>query len=137
MLDDHFSKSPLKWILAGLGVLLLALLIFDAGIALGERRARPHPETPFSAYGMPLPHTFGEEGHGAVGTIASTSLPGSFTLTTRDDDTDTILIGPSTELEPQGTPTSTLLVPGSHVIIIGEPESNESIQATLIRVLPQ
>lgn len=135
MLEDYFYKKRTKWIFVVLIALLLGLLIFDAGLTVGERRARP-PQPPFNAYGVPLPHMYGA-GHGADGIITSVNLPQSFTLTTRDGDTDTVLIGTSTELEPAGTPTSTLLVAGSHIIVIGEPEVNESIQALLIRVLPQ
>jgi hypothetical protein len=136
MLEEYISKKWVKWVGVGLITVFVGLLVFDAGIAVGERRERPRVEEPFSAYGVPLPHTYGDPDHGAVGTIESTDFPGSITIMTRGNEEESVLLTSSTELEPSGA-TSTLLAPGSHVIIIGQPDGTSSIDAMLIRVLPQ
>lgn len=124
--------------LATLGVVLVTLLIFDAGVSYGERRAltRAH------GFGGPvvahiLPHGFIPDGHGAVGTVAAVTLP-TFTIQTRDGEQETILIGSSTVISsPSPSPQPSDIHPGSGVLVIGDPsEQNETIDARFIRILP-
>jgi len=133
--DFSFSKHTrvVLWVLLGAFV---ALLIFIAGVSVGERHGEhPHgaPGAPFWPGGVALPEGFVTRGHGAVGTIASVTLP---TLTLRERDGDTVVAHVAS-----GTPIAgaAALAPGQFVIIIGDPaqSGNEDfVDARFVRVLP-
>jgi hypothetical protein len=84
-----------------------------------------------------LPHSFIPGGHGAVGTIA-TITPPTFTLTTREGEVETVVIGTTTLLRNEQAPLRIEdLRPGQNVVVLGDPHSEtEGMQARLIRVLP-
>lgn len=145
--SPRFARA-FKWAIIGFGALLVALLIFDAGFALGARHAferhghEAHgggPVFQLGGYGFSLPRGFTPGEHGAVGTIQSISLP-TFTLSERDGDMQTVTITPTTVIKGA---TSTLmqsdLHAGQQVIVLGNPRtasSSESIQAVFIRIFP-
>ncbi len=116
----------------GLATFVIALLIFHAGFVAGSRRFEPAGRGPHE-FGLQFPHGFVAGGHGAVGTIDNW-VPPTLTLTTRGGDKETVLVGTTTRIEPPGA-TSTLLVPGARVIIIGTPDT-DGLQANVIRMLP-
>jgi hypothetical protein len=143
----------LSWGVLALGAVLVLFLVFDAGFVLGSRRAlemhgprmigmrgtMPGPNFGFGGWGVAMPHGFIPEGHGAVGTIESISLP-TITISTRDgDDTETVLLTPQTKV--QGATTSISqdqLQIGQEVVALGEPGTTTANQLTavLIRILP-
>ena len=132
-----------RWILLGIAAVLVALLIFDAGIAVGAHaglRMRSGGEErgfrPFGAPGFVLPDGYMPRGHGAVGTIATVTLP-TLTITEPEGDIETVLVSTTTVIDsPQGS-TTNLLTPGVRVIIFGDPdESVERINAKVIHLLP-
>lgn len=128
----------------GIAAVLLAFLIFHAGAVVGSHQGlRPHGgmhgfRPPYGApTGFMLPDGYLPRGHGAVGTITTVTLP-TITITERSGDTETVLIATTTRIEigPIAT-TSRALVPGTRVIIFGDPdETVERINAKVIHVLP-
>ncbi len=136
-----------------LGAGLVLFLVFDAGFVLGSRRAMEMhgprmitmrgtaqgPNFGFGGWGVAMPHGFLPEGHGAVGTIESISLP-TITISTRDgDDAETVLLTPQTKI--QGATSSISqdqLQVGQEVVALGEPGTTTANQLTavIIRILP-
>jgi hypothetical protein len=121
------------------GGLILAALIFDAGVDIGARHhGPPGPDhEPFMAFGIPLPRAYMNHGHGTVGEVRSVGTS-TVTIASPDGDQDLVWITGSTIIEtPQGPGAMSSLATGTKVIIIGSPnESREHISAILIRVLP-
>lgn len=120
-------------------VVMLALaLIFHAGASWGERsameRMRHGAGGPPPFFGF-LPHSFMPEGHGAIGTISSTSLP-TFTMRSRENDMVTVVVSSSTVVVGGSAHTPADLAPNQTVVIIGSPNSDNMLQARVIRVLP-
>ena len=138
-LRDIVSSKKMRLPAAVFGALLLALLIFHAGVVFGSHRgpfARPGMERGFRPSffpgGFALPHGFIPNDHGAVGTVMELTLP-TFTMETREGIVQTILVSTSTTIRTAGTGT---LTKGDQVIILGELDSQGRIDAKLIRVLP-
>jgi hypothetical protein len=137
MQAPHISNG-LKWALIVVAGLFVALLIFHAGVSLGERhaleRSRPNGS---SVFGPGMPHSFMPEGHGAVGTIQAVSLP-TLTLTERDGESETVVLTASTTVEegPQMVAPASLTA-GENIVVIGMPGANDDqIRAELVRVIP-
>lgn len=140
----------LAWMLIGLGVLLVVLLIFDAGVAVGMRRSirmrglsemsrgQP-PQFGFGSFGVSMPHGFIPDGHGAVGAIISISLP-TLVIQTRDGTSEEVLLTASTTIRGTTTLTQTDLHVGDKIVALGNPNaatSSQRLEAELIRVLSQ
>lgn len=121
------------------GGLILAALIFDAGVDVGARHhGRPGPgHEPFMAFGIPLPRAYMNHGHGTVGEVRSVGTS-TVTIASPDGDQDLVWITDGTVIEtPRGPGSMGSLATGTKVIIIGSPnESREHMSAILIRVLP-
>lgn len=122
--------------------LLLATLIFHAGVVVGSHRGQwgRHDadrgfRSPFLPGGFEMPHGFIQNGHGAVGTISALSLP-TFTMQTREGTDQTILVGTSTIIRAMGTSSASSLSVGNKIVVLGEPDAQGRIDAKLIRVLP-
>ena len=149
-LEDYMFTKNTKWILWGLGALVLAALIFHAGVVVGSHDHGPghnfdkgwfDAQIPFGAGTIPLPQGFIPGGHGALGTISSVALP-AITVTTRDGvmltvnvDSDTQIVGAT----PEGTSSPSSLAVGETIVVLGDPDdinSNGAIDARLIRILP-
>lgn len=149
-MDTHSERTQLwsrrfSWVLVAVGGILVLLLIFDAGFVLGSRRSlemrgpRGEPNFGLAGWGVAIPHGFAPQGHGAVGTIQSISLP-NIVITTRDgDDTQTVVITPQTKIESATTSISDQqLHVGQQIVALGEPGTTTQTQlrAVLIRILP-
>ena len=127
------SKSTTIALVAG-GVLVCALVVFHAGVAYGrwEMLERMHPEHTVGGF---FPPSFIPEGHGAVGTISSITLP-TFTLAERDGDDETVETGTSTIVRDAASTTNAQdLQKGEEVIVLGDRANGQTIDARLIRVL--
>ncbi len=131
-----FSSRKARLIGISIGAILLAALIFHAGVVYGSHRSRFGRDDvtrgfrpPFFPGNFELPHGFLQNNHGAIGTITTISLP-TFTMQTREGTSQTILMGSTTALRSNKT-----LAPGDEVIVLGEPDSQGRIDAMLIRVL--
>ncbi|HVY72880.1 MAG TPA: hypothetical protein VG984_02435 [Candidatus Paceibacterota bacterium] len=150
-LKATLSRRPIAYLLLILAMLFVALLVFDAGVAVGTRRAfniRPHgnmmyerqPMFGVGGVGVPLPHGFIPGNHGAVGTISAISLP-TFDMTTRDGAIQHVRITDDTRIEGMDRPLSPdNLSTGQSIVVFAAPgemsTSSETLDAHLIRVLP-
>ena len=141
----HPSKK-VRVIIFGLGVAILALIIFQAGVVAGYHKARfgarygdsfsrnfvdPHQrfDRGFFSGGAP-------GGHGAVGEIVSIALP-QMVVAGSDNLEKTVLVASSTRIREFQTELSTSdLKIGTTVVVLGAPDTNGKIVAQLIRVLP-
>ena len=139
----HWSSSKTGGIvLATIGIALLCLLMFQAGVAFGERRAFHQMRAmtgrgPMAEFGF-LSHSFipGAGGHGVVGTITSVTLP-TFTITTREGEIETVVVASSTVVRGQPGQTANDLRTGEGVVILGEPENgSEKFTARFINIVP-
>lgn len=130
--------------LSAAAALILALLIFHAGVVYGTHRRsfgsfdsdRGFRHSFFPG-GFELPHGFISNEYGAVGTVA-TVTPTTLLLQTREGVTQTILISTSTIVRSMGMMGNTsveTLSAGNQIIVLGEPDSHGRIDARLIRIL--
>lgn len=149
-IQNAVRSKWLAWLLLGLGALLVLLLVFDAGLAVGTRRAmelrggprvdgHSAPMFGIGGFGVTMPHGFIPDGHGAVGTIQSINLP-TITIKTRDGDTEEVVLSDSTTIESATTSmNATNLAVGQQIVAVGNPNaatSSQRMTAELIRVLP-
>lgn len=144
--DIHKSQK-VRGILIGLGVAVLVLVIFQAGMVAGYHKAKfgarfgdnfernfvgPRGEDfggRFPAPGMP-------GGHGAVGEIVSISLP-QIVVAGPDNLEKTVLVGTSTLVrEFRDEITADQLKVGDFVVVLGNPNEEGQVDAKLIRLMP-
>lgn len=146
-LEDYFFTKNTKWILWGIAALILAALIFHAGVVVGSYNRMPDhglamPEGAFEAHipfggAVELPRGFIPGAHGALGTITTTT-PTMLTITSRDGTTLRVDISSATQVS--GARSVAELVVGDTIIVIGDPSGaleDGEIDARLIRVLPR
>jgi hypothetical protein len=141
MLEDYFFTKNTRWVLWGAFAVVVALLIFHAGVVVGSHksmRERPPQGAGLGGmFGFMPPQGFVENGHGAVGTIATVTLP-TFTLQTRDGLTERVETGSSTDVTGGTTGTLGDLQSGQTVIIIGNPQTiddQDDLDARMIHIL--
>jgi hypothetical protein len=136
-----FHSKNIRWAVGVLGVLLVATLIFHAGVVFGTRQAlysERFPRDPRHSFfpgALRLPPGYVPGGHGAVGVITEVALP-TVTIQMRDGSTDVVTVGTSTIIEStDGQNTTSSLVVGRPVVIIGAPGTLGGIGAKVIRVI--
>ncbi len=145
---QEYIKSPaFKWIIIGMCIAIAVLLIFQAGIFVGFRKAsfayrfgdnyyRVFDRKVPAPFGFPLKNDFNSS-HGAVGEVVSISLP-TLVVVGPDSIEKTVLIGSSTLIRKFDTELkSTDIKVGDFLVAIGESNDNSQIQAKLIRMLPE
>jgi len=140
------SSKKVRLTAGVIGVLVLALLIFHAGVVFGSHRNsfgdpldrsgmgrgfRP----PFMPDGFEMPRGFIPNSHGAVGAITAITLP-TFTMETREGTSKTILVSTSTMIQNGENPKNITLSVGTHIIVLGDTDSEGRIGAKVIRMLP-
>lgn len=131
--------------LYALGVLIVAGLIFNAGMIVGFHKAsfgRDWNENFSRNFGPRGPHMF--EGmpenfpnaHGAFGSIVSVTLP-TVIVSDKDKIEKVIVISPETKIiSMREEILASDLKPDMTIVVIGVPAANGQIAAKLIRVLP-
>lgn len=145
--EDYFFVKNTKWIFWGIGALVVLFLVFRAGMVVGFHDAlRSHGlerrVPPGGPFGLPLPADT-MPGHGAVGSIATITLP-TLTLKTRDGMIEKIELASTTVIhDDNGNPLAPAsLKTGDMAVVIGDPEDTDDfssegeIDAQFIRVLP-
>ena len=142
VLKDWFSQKDVRKILIGAGIVLLALLIFHAGISVGShRRVSPRNDAGWGfrapgGFNIRMPRGYISDGHGAVGAIESVASS-SVSLKTRDGRMQTVLLtGATTVRNSAGYASSSPLSVGQQIVVLGTPDSDGNIVADLIRVMP-
>ena len=146
-MKNYFQSNVVSKIILILAALLVILLIFQAGIMVGYRRGffasnwngahgqiMDEPDSIFA----PFVHDSDDiNPHGAVGNIVSVRLP-SILIKGPNSAEQVITISSTTAIRFIHSNASTSdLVPGNQVIIIGEPKDNGSISAAFIRIMPK
>lgn len=137
------SKISFK-ILCGLGIIVIALLIFSAGVTVGFYKAsfgHAWSENYERNFGMrPDFSIFGENNFpnagGAIGKIIKIELP---TLIVQDKDNveKVILTNDDTQIEKMRQPAQTTdLKVDDFIVVIGAPDEQGQIEAKFIRVMP-
>ena len=132
--------------------LVVALLVFQAGVTVGYKKASFSRQLGNNFYrvfdGMPMPgerpvmtkkFLFTESlpgGHGAAGRVASVSLP-SFVVAGPDNVEKVVVIGRGTDIRRvRDSATSSDIKVEDFVVVLGSPDDAGQINARLIRILP-
>jgi hypothetical protein len=140
--DSQNFKKSVKVI----GIFAIALLIFQAGVFVGFRKA-----SFYGAFGNNFRKNFGEQrggprgmlgrdipnAHGVVGSVVDISLP---TIVVAGDDgiEKLVLVGEKCLLRKfRENITAQDLVVGDSVVVIGMPGKDGKIKAQLIRIMPK
>lgn len=145
----HESKT-IRGIIIGIGIAIIILLIFSAGISVGEHRARfaghfgDNFEKNFMGPRGDLMKKTKDQffrmqpgGHGAIGKIISIKLP-QIIISGPDNLEKTVLINASTTIRKfQENIQSSDLKNDDFIVIIGNPNDQGQIEAKLIRIMPQ
>ena len=142
-------KTRLHLVLWIIGGLALLLLVFGFGTIVGYRAAAfrmNSGEHYFADFGFGAPFTAkpfgplfvfrGPNPHGAVGKVVDV---GTSTLAIVDPDNDesSIVIGPATAIEENGSAISISGIhPGDVIAVIGAPNGSGQVEARFVRVFP-
>lgn len=147
-LKNFLQSAKTKHIITGIGIVVIALFIFQAGIFVGLRKAEFSGRMGDNYY-----KTFGEQrrprgmmpnfgmmdslnSHGTIGKIVSITLP-QIIVADRDGTEKTIIIDTKTDIRSfRDSIKAENLKVGDFVTIIGEPNNNGQIEAKLIRIMP-
>lgn len=130
--------------LTGVGFLIIAIVVFEAGVFVGFHRAefaasweRNYARDfgdPRGTFGMPSDTV--PNGHGADGRIVSVAYP-AFVVAGQNEAEKTVTISSSTVIRIGHDATSSdALKKNMYVVIIGDPDASGAVAAELIRVLP-
>jgi hypothetical protein len=146
MIEDYFFTKNTRWILWGAFAVIVALLIFHAGVVVGQHQpmrgrmnfasgAPSMPDTGMLSGIMPR-QGYVEDGHGAVGTIATVTLP-TFTMQSRDGMEQKIYAGTSTVVTGGLAPDRSALKSGQVIIVVGDPDDTDDgyLEARIIHIL--
>lgn len=137
-----------KKIMKGLGILLVALFIFEAGMFVGFHKGKFGRDWddnfsrnfgPRGSGRMGMMSNFPENfpnSHGAIGKIIKIEYP-TMIVADKDNIEKVVLISDETrirQMREEGTKDSLKL--NDYVVVIGSPNTQGQIEAKLIRILP-
>ncbi len=139
------SKS-FQWVLVGVVGAVVVLLIFQAGLLVGYRKAsfayrfgdnyyRAFEHRPPSPFNMPIQTDF-ISAHGGAGKVISVSLP-TFVIAGPDEREQVVLVTDETLLRRFDTEilASDIKV-DDFTVVLGAPNESSQIEAKFIRILP-
>ena len=139
-----FESKTSSNVLIGIGIVIVVMLIFMAGVTVGFHKAsfgRAWGENYERNFGMrPNRSMFGRDNfpnsHGTTGKILKIELP-TIIVQDKDNTEKVILIKDSTKIQvmKKNITTADLKIDDA-VIVIGAPNEQGQIEAKLIRVLP-
>lgn len=141
-----FESKTSKIIISLLGLLVLILFVFRAGISVGHKKAMFRCD-----WGRNYEANFGPAGpgplmrepfmelmpnaHGSIGKIIKIDLPSIVVLDEKENTEKIVLINEMTEIrEARGSSKQEDLKIDERVVIIGEPNSLGQIEAKFIRL---
>ena len=131
-------------VLCGVGIVIVALLIFSAGVNVGFHKAsfgRAWGENYEHNFGIAPNHpVFGEDNfpnaNGAIGKIIKIEMP-TVIVQDKDNTEKVILIKNDTQIQEMRAPiTPNDLKIDNFVVVIGTPNTQGQIEAKFIRVMP-
>ena len=144
-LITYTKSETFKKVLFAVGGAAAVIIIFQAGMFVGFHKAALSYRMGDNFYrvygngpdgpGMPFFNEEFSEAHGATGKVISVALP---LFVVDDHGTEkTIVIDDDTTIRRlRGDTSSTTLMAGDFVVIIGEPNDKAQVEARLIRILP-
>jgi len=138
MKSNTFVKA-----LAAIGILIVAVFIFEAGVVVGFHKAsfayhwEKNYEHNFGSSGGPLmPGRNAPNPHGTEGKIVDVSLP-TFVVAGQNENERTIMIGDDTIIRDGAATVSTDdLAVGKYVVVIGAPGDDGVVDAGFVRIMP-
>jgi len=139
-------NTKVKWTIYILVCIFFALVIFQAGMYVGFKKAgysfRTGEEYFREMNGQPDSHFMGIDrndftnSHGAIGKIITINLP-SVIISDKDGIEKTIIVSTSTSIrQMKNQLTAADLKVDDFLTVIGEPNANAGIDAKLIRIMP-
>jgi len=158
--NKYFQSKTFKRIFCIVGILIIALVIFQAGMFVGFKKARGSYKWAenyernfggrFMEHGgkmggkkgffpsMPMGAQRGDfqNSHGVVGRVIKVALP-TFAVSDRDNIEKVVIIKNDTNIARfHETATSTDLKTNDSVVVIGTSNDNGQIEAKFIRIMP-
>lgn len=145
-MNEFLKKSKVRWVIYILGFVVVALLIFQAGMFVGFKNASFSFRTGEQYFRqmnggrndqfMGMNRGDFENSHGATGKIININLP-SIIVSDKDGVEKTILIGTSTSIKNfKDSIRPEDLKVDDFVTVIGNPNDKTEIEADLIRIMP-
>lgn len=143
-LKKVFESKVLVGVLYGIGIIIIVLVVFSAGVSVGFHKAsfgRAWGDNYERNFGMrPIP-PFGQDNfpnaHGSIGKIIKIELP---TIIVQDQDKTekVVLIKDDTKIQKmRDTITVADLEIDDFIVVIGSPNDQGQIEAKFIRVIPE
>ncbi|MEI6843174.1 MAG: hypothetical protein WCK48_01535 [bacterium] len=148
-IKNFFATKTFTKVLYGIGALIICLLIFQAGVMVGFRKAEF-----YGGFGEKYRETFGEprggmgmmggflgntgypNAHGAVGKIIKINLPTLVTIGPDNVEKVVLLTDDTLIRRFRDTLQPADLKIDDDIVVIGSPNSSSQIEAKLIRLLP-
>ncbi len=145
-IQKFVEAKPFGRIFFSIGILLVVVLIFEAGVMVGFHKASysyasgnhyyENINGPRGMMPMGMRDRDFTSGHGALGKIIKITLP-TITVETPEGNEKTITISDQTTIRRfRNTITSQELKVDDFIVVLGSPQSNGTIQAKLIRTTP-
>lgn len=146
-LKKIFQSKKYKKILCGIGAAVIILLVFQAGMFVGYKKAAfsyRWGDNYYRAFGRHhgkfMPGIFGEWGlsnsHGSIGKIIKVELP-TLALEDKDGTEKIILVTSNTIIKRfRETIKPADLKAGDFIVVVGSSDDTPQIEAKIIRVMP-
>ncbi len=136
----------LKGILIGIAIVVIIILIFQAGVFVGYRKAAFSYRLGDNYYrtfkGTPQMKVVGLQsaelpgGHGAVGKVVRIDLP-ELTIAENDNVEKTVLLSSSTMIKRfDNTISPTDILIDDFAVVLGSPDDTAQIHAKFVRLMP-
>jgi len=143
---EVLKKSKVKWIIAVFGSIVIALVIFQAGMFVGFTKAGFSFRTGEQYFRqmngrmddqfMGMNRGDFENSHGATGKIISIKLP-SIIVADKDGVEKTIIISTSTDIKKfKDSIKAGDLKINDFIVVVGDSDDNAQVEAHLIRIMP-
>jgi hypothetical protein len=133
-------------IILGIGIMLILVCVFEAGVALGYHEAvfssrwGANYEQNFGGGGMPgemgLPDGHEPQPHGTTGEIISISGSTLVIQDTGRQEQKVIMDGDTVIRNQENTISASALAVGNYAVVVGDPDDQGNLDAKLIRIIP-
>jgi hypothetical protein len=146
-MNNPMNSSVYSKLIGILAILLAALLVFAGGVAVGYRKAEfsngwnDSYAAHFARPGSPFEPMVGDgddspNPHGAFGEVVAIHEP-VITIKGPTEAEKNVIIGAQTGIRKLHSPASTTdIMIGDTVVVIGEPDDQGQIDASFVRILP-